>query len=154
MKKFKKVLIAALGALTAFTASVPMFVAAEEIPTDTVGTIQGENTNTFSESMTNLDSSANILEGSEYQFVTSITTEEMSNRIVNKANEWANTFRRICIPIVVILFAVSTIVLIVGALSSRKTILPGVLGMLFSGLAFAAIVYAPQWLSVLGTLWW
>ena len=154
MKKFKRVLIAALGALTAFTASVPMFVAAEEIPTDTVGTIQGENTHTFSESMTNLDSSANILEGSEYQFVTSITTEEMSNRIVNKANEWANTFRRICIPIVVILFAASTIVLIVGALSSRKTILPGVLGMLLSGLAFAAIVYAPQWLSVLGTLWW
>lgn len=157
MKNFiKKIALAAVCSLTVFSAAVPALTYAEEIPTTSVDTIQKqEASNDFSSSLSQMSTdSSDILAGREYEFISDVSSEEMTDRIVNKSYQIADTIRKIAIPVIIVMFVFSAIMVIVGALSAKKSVIPGVLGLFLCGFAFVAVQYAPQWLSIIGSFFW
>lgn len=157
MKKLFKILTCVM--LLAGTLSTPVF-ANGQIPTSTIEEIPAVTTPTTPTNSENLDyvgkTEDDMLQYSNIVLGDSagVTTAEISQKVIRKAYEVADIFRAVAIPIVLASFVVSIISAIWGAISARKTVVPGLLGMLFCGVGFALILYAPQILMFFGRWLW
>lgn len=161
MKKLFSILTCLM--LTVGVLTTPVFASGqittstiEEIPTATAS--PGNTSEAFTEALQpyaeqssqDMNYYSNIVLGDS----AGVTTQQVSQKIIRKAYEVADLFRSVAIPVVIAAFVVSVISAIFGAVSQRKTVIPGLLGMLFCGIGFVCIVYAPQILIFFGRWLW
>jgi lipopolysaccharide export LptBFGC system permease protein LptF len=160
-------MIAPAAAIAIALSPVASVLAESEIPTSTVNTIQSTDTGTtttgsagntaaendFSNSVDQYNAESEI-NNQINSYMPNVSSQEVTDKITSKAYQVADTVRKVAIPILIITFVISVFSFIWGALSVRKTTLPGILGMIFCGVGYVLILYAPQILSFFGKWLW
>lgn len=147
-QKFLKGGVAALLAF-ASVATVPVAVYAENsIPTDTVGSVENSSSAGSSSSSSSTAAGTDSMPASKEAVrdslgLTTVTTDQIGEKVVDTGNEIVDWIRTGAIVFFIGAFVVSAITMVVGAVSKKTTVVPGIIGMVCCVIGFALVWWAP-----------
>lgn len=146
LKKFFTALSAAIMMVFMFATPVST-IFAEDIPTDTVTNVQGSGTSNSTMSVKKTSGgmpASGSLTAGDVGFEEGLTTEKLGERLTSKGFEIVDVIRNVAMVICLGAFVISVILAIFGGISKKATVMPGIIGMIISIVAFVLIFYAPQ----------
>ena len=148
MKK-TRVIIAILFALLLSGVQMTPVHAIDSIPTETVEKIGNENSSTATNDTSDkggtllaVDEDGNVVSDPSTEMMGNVTVEEVNEKLTTKIKEVISVVQNIGIPLCVLMFILSLIVTVIGAITKRGAIMQGCIAMAVCVVCYTAIVYA------------